>query len=283
MKIEKFFDKRTFTLIYLLWDEASKDAIIIDPVLDYDPEDSRIWFESIDKIDKVIGEEQLKLRYVLETHAHADHLSGAQELKRRYPEARVAIGNKIDMVQGAFKPVFGLGDDFPTDGSQFDELLEDAQTLEAGSLKVEVIATPGHTPACLSYKVDDAVFTGDALFLPDSGTGRCDFPAGSAQDLYTSVHDRLYALPDETRVFVGHDYQPNGRSVQCESTIGEEKASNIQLTGDTPEDRFVELRETRDATLKAPRLLYQSVQVNIDAGQLPPGSTRSKAELKAPV
>ena len=283
MKIEKFFDKRTFTLTYLLWDEASKDAIIIDPVLDYDPEDSRIWFESIDKIDKVIGEEQLKLRYVLETHAHADHLSGAQELKRRYPEARVAIGNKIDMVQGAFKPVFGLGDDFPTDGSQFDELLEDAQTLEAGSLKVEVIATPGHTPACLSYKVDDAVFTGDALFLPDSGTGRCDFPAGSAQDLYTSVHDRLYALPDETRVFVGHDYQPNGRSVQCESTIGEEKASNIQLTGDTPEDRFVELRETRDATLKAPRLLYQSVQVNIDAGQLPPGSTRSKAELKAPV
>ena len=283
MKIEKFFDKRTFTLTYLLWDEASKDAIIIDPVLDYDPEDSRIWFESIDKIDKVIGEEQLKLRYVLETHAHADHLSGAQELKRRYPEARVAIGNKIDMVQGAFKPVFGLGDDFPTDGSQFDELLEDAQTLEAGSLKVEVIATPGHTPACLSYKVDDAVFTGDALFLPDSGTGRCDFPAGSAQDLYTSVHDRLYALPDETRVFVGHDYQPNGRSVQCESTIGEEKASNIQLTGDTPEDRFVELRETRDATLKAPRLLYQSVQVNIDAGQLPPGSTRSNAELKAPV
>ena len=283
MKIEKFFDKRTFTLTYLLWDEASKDAIIIDPVLDYDPEDSRIWFESIDKIDKVIGEEQLKLRYVLETHAHADHLSGAQELKRRYPEARVAIGNKIDMVQGAFKPVFGLGDDFPTDGSRFEELLEDAKTLEAVALKGEVIATPGHTPACLSYKVDDAVFTGDALFLPDSGPGRCDFPAGSAQDLYTSVHDRLYALPDETRVFVGHDYQPNGRSVQCESTIGEEKASNIQLTGDTPEDRFVELRETRDATLKAPRLLYQSVQVNIDAGQLPPGSTRSKAELKAPV
>lgn len=282
MNIETFFDTRTFTMTYLIWDADTKDALVIDAVIDYDPEDSRVWYESVDKVDAVILENALTLHYVLETHAHADHLSGAQELKRRHPGAKIAIGDKIHMVQEVFKPVFELGDDFQTDGSQFDQLLADNEILKAGAIEIKAIATPGHTPACMSFLIEDAVFTGDALFLPDSGTGRCDFPAGSADDLYRSVQERLYSLPDETRVFVGHDYQPGDRGVQFESTIGEEKAANIQLTGQTSREAFVDLRNTRDATLDAPRLLFQSVQVNIDAGNLPAGSTESKAKLRTP-
>ncbi|MFO0763209.1 MAG: MBL fold metallo-hydrolase, partial [Byssovorax sp.] len=250
MEIRPFFDAITYTLTYLVFDPRTKDAVVIDPVLDYDPLGSSTSTASADAVSKVIEEEKLCLRYVLETHAHADHLSSSQLLKRRHG-ARVAIGARITEVQQTFKGVFDLPDDFPTDGSQFDRLLADGEKVEAGSLLIEVIATPGHTPACVTYKIGDAIFTGDAIFIEDYGTGRCDFPRGSAADLYRSIHDRLYALPDSTRVFVGHDYQPNGRPMRAETTLLAEKEKNVQLRASTPEEQFVRFRKERDSALAA--------------------------------
>lgn len=280
-EIKPFYDPRTYTLTYVVWDPTTLDAVVIDPVLDYDPNASKTWTESVDAVTQFVREEGLKLRFVLETHAHADHLSGSQLLKKRF-DARVVIGSKIELVQKTFAPVFDLGPGFRTDGSQFDVLLDDGQVLEAGSLRVEAIATPGHTPACLTYRVDDAVFTGDALFLDDYGTGRCDFPRGSAEDLYDSVQ-KLYRLPDETRVFVGHDYQPGGRAVAWETTIGRSKANNPQLRAGTTKEAFVRFRNERDASLAAPRLLLQSVQVNIDAGRLPAAHANGTRYLRIPL
>src|SRR5690606_8118649 len=225
MEIRPFFDPETFTMTYLVWDPQTRDAVVIDPVLDYDPLASQTSTRSADQLSAAIRELGLRLHWVLETHAHADHLSSSQLLKRRF-DAPVAIGRRITEVQQTFKHIFDLGDELATDGSQFDRLLDDGELLEAGSLRLEVIATPGHTPACVTYKIEDAIFTGDALFMHDYGTGRCDFPRGSAEDLYHSVHDRLYALPDATRVFVGHDYQPGGRELAFETTIGRSKAEN---------------------------------------------------------
>lgn len=269
MEIQAFYDDATHTLTYLVWDPDSRDAVIIDPVLDYDPLASQTSTESVDRVLEAVRERDLNVRHILETHAHADHLSGSQLLKRRL-EAPVVIGEHITKVQETFKKLFDLPDSFPTDGRQFDRLVTDGETLDAGTLQVKVLHTPGHTPACVSYLVDDAVFTGDALFMDDYGTGRCDFPAGSAEDLYESVHDTLYALPDGTRVFVGHDYQPNGREVKYETTIGASKDHNPQLTAETTREDFVAFRNARDAKLSPPRLIYQSVQVNADAGRLPP-------------
>jgi len=281
MNIETFFDPATFTLTYVVFDPKSRDAVVIDPVLDYDVLSSSTSTTSITRVEDFLNREKLKLHYVLETHAHADHLSGSQYLKSRFG-AKVAIGARIVDVQKIFAGVFDLAN-VPTDGSQFDKLLSDGETIEAGALKVDVLATPGHTPACLSFQVGDAVFTGDALFIEDYGTGRCDFPSGSADALYTSVHERLYALPDATRVFVGHDYQPNGRALRYETTIGASKESNIQLRASTSRADFVKQRTSRDATLSAPRLLFQSVQVNIDAGRLPKAHANGKRYLTIPL
>lgn len=281
MNIEAFFDSRTYTLTYLVWNPETRDAIVIDPVLDYDPAASRTYTESLDQVSARIRDENLRLHAAFETHAHADHLSGAPILARRH-EAAVVIGSKIGQVQKVFRDVFDYPADFATDGSQFDRLVAEGDVFDAGALKVEVIETPGHTPACLTYKIDDALFTGDALFMHDYGTGRCDFPRGSAADLYDSVQ-KLYALPDETRVFVGHDYQPDGRELQYETTIGKSKAHNPQLKGDTDKAAFVEMREARDATLAAPRLLLPSVQVNINAGRLPGTRENGKAYLNIPL
>ncbi|HHZ87500.1 MAG TPA: MBL fold metallo-hydrolase [Chromatiaceae bacterium] len=283
MQIKTFFDKRTFTLTYVIYDSATQDAVLIDPVLDYDPAASKVWTESVDSAARFIQDQGLTLHFILESHAHADHLSGAQMLKESFPDAKLAVGKNITVVQAMFKTVFGLPDDFPTDGRQFDRLLEDNEIIEAGSLRIKTLFTPGHTPACASYLIDDAVFTGDALFMPDMGTGRCDFPAGSAHDLYHSVTTRLYTLPDSTRVFVGHDYQPGGRELAYETTIAVQKASNIQLAAATDELTFTEFRSTRDKTLAAPRLLFQSVQINIDAGSMPDAETNDKRYLKIPV
>jgi glyoxylase-like metal-dependent hydrolase (beta-lactamase superfamily II) len=280
--IEPFYDEVTSTLTYVVFDPASRDAVVIDPVLDYDPVGSRTQTRSLERVAAYLTAEALQLRWVLETHAHADHLSGSQWLKRRFG-APVAIGARITEVQGVFKDLFDLPRDFTTDGSQFDRLLADGETLEAGALRVGVLATPGHTPACVSYLIDDAVFTGDALFMPDQGTGRCDFPRGSARALYRSVHERLYALPDQTRVFVGHDYQPNGRELRWESTIGEEKARNVQLAAATDEASYVRLREGRDAGLAAPRLLYPSIQVNVNGGRLPAPHANGRRYLIIPL
>lgn len=282
MKIETFYDPDTFTLTYVVYDEATKDAVVIDPVLDYDPHASKFSTTSVDKVAKFIADNNLNLHYTLETHAHADHLSGSPELKKRFEGAKCGIGETITEVQNVFKSVFNFTE-LKTDGSQFDALFKDGDSFEAGSIKINVIATPGHTPACVTYKIDDAIFTGDALFMPDYGTGRCDFPAGSADDLYTSVHDKLYNLPDETRVFVGHDYQPGGREVKWETTIGESKRSNKQLTAETTREDYVKMRTDRDAILNAPRLLLQSVQVNINAGELPFKDDNGVSYLKMPV
>ncbi len=282
MHVEPFFDPATWTLTYVVSDEATKDAVVIDPVLDYDPKAVTVSTASNDKVVEYVRREGLTVRYILETHAHADHLTGAVDLKERLG-ASVAIGSKITTVQQLFRDVFDMGDDLPADGSQFDRLLEDGDVLEAGSLRVRVLHTPGHTPACASYVIGDAVFTGDALFLPDSGTGRCDFPAGSATDLYRSIQDKLYTLPDETRVFVGHDYQPGGRDVAWVSTIGEEKAANIQLPADRDEATFVSFRTARDQTLRPPNLIFQSVQVNANGGRLPPPAANGRRYLKLPI
>ena len=281
-QIKSFYDPATFTLTYVVFDPDTRDAVVIDPVLDYDPVGSVTSTERLDELERFLADARLRVHFVIETHAHADHLSGSQRLRRRF-DARVAIGARITEVQQVFQRVFDLPATFRTDGAQFDLLLHDGQRLTAGSLAFDVIATPGHTPACISLKIGDALFTGDAVFIEDYGTGRCDFPSGSADALYTSVHDKLYALPDETRVFVGHDYQPGGRELRYETTIGRLKASNVQLRADTSRADFVRLRNERDGTLKAPRLLFQSVQVNIDAGRLPPASAGGARLLRLPV
>jgi glyoxylase-like metal-dependent hydrolase (beta-lactamase superfamily II) len=267
LTIEPFYDAPTSTLTYVVFDRASRDAVVIDPVLDYDPARAEISTESIDRVGAFITAERLSLHLVIETHAHADHLSASQVLRRRFG-APVAIGERIREVQATFRPIFDLPDSFALDGSQFDRLLRDGETVAAGALDVHVIATPGHTPACVSLLIGDALFTGDALFLEDAGTGRCDFPRGSADALYDSVQ-RLYALPDATRVFVGHDYQPGGRPLRWQTTIAASKARNPQLSAETSREAFVALRQARDRTLAAPRLLLPSLQVNLDAGRLP--------------
>lgn len=281
--VKEFFDQATWTMTYVVYDAATKDAVILDPVWDYDPAASKMSSQSAEQVLAFVNKNKLKVHYILETHAHADHVSGSQILKEKLPGTKVGISAKITEVQKVFKDVFNLDPNFKTDGSQFDLLLHEEQVLEAGTLKIKTIYTPGHTPACSSYVIGDAVFTGDALFMPDYGTGRCDFPAGSADDLYTSVHDKLYQLPDDYRVFVGHDYLPDGRALAFETTIAEEKAKNVQLKHQTSRDQFVELRETRDKTLAAPRLLLPSVQVNIDAGKLPAPEKNGTSYLKIPV
>lgn len=281
--VKAFFDRATWTLTYVVYDEATRDALVIDPVWDYDPNASKLSVHSVEQVRDFIQGNNLKLHYILETHAHADHLSGAQILKSHFPTAKIGIGAQIREVQKVFKGVFNLGEDFKTDGSQFDLLLQEGEVLVAGALEVRVLYTPGHTPACSSYLIGDAVFTGDALFLPDSGTGRCDFPAGSAEALYHSIHDKLYQLPPETRVFVGHDYQPGGRPVAFETTIAKEKEQNIQLHATTTKEEFVQYRSTRDRELSAPRLLLPSVQININAGKLPTAEGNGARYLKIPL
>lgn len=283
MEIEAFFDSRTNTVTYLLFDALTQDAVVIDPVLDYNGSASEIFTESLDKLCAVIESRGLKLRMILETHAHADHLSGAQMLKKKFSQATVTVGERITLVQRMFKEVFNLPSDFPTDGRQFDRLLKDNEIVRVGSLQFQVIFTPGHTPACTSFLFENCVFTGDALFMPDFGTGRCDFPGGSAENLYESITERLYKLPDDTRVFVGHDYQPGGRALAFQSTIAEQKEKNIQLPKSRSRDEFVKFREERDRTLDTPRLLFQSVQVNVDAGSLPQPAENKVRYLKIPV
>lgn len=239
-KIEAFYDAPTFTLTYVVYDEQSRDAVVIDPVRDYDPASGKVSFAGAEKVGAFVEANKLTVHTVLETHAHADHLSGAPYFKDRFG-AKIAIGANITAVQAVFKGVFDLDEHFKTDGSQFDVLLDDNTTHKAGTLSYRVLFTPGHTPACASYMFGDAVFTGDALFMPDQGVGRCDFPKGDANALYDSLH-RLYALPDATRVFVGHDYQPDGRPLAYETTIGASKRSNVQLSAETTREARQEPR-----------------------------------------
>lgn len=283
MRIEAFYDKTTGTLTYVVFDDVTKDAIVIDPVLDYEPQSSSTATIAVDKVLAFLQDRTLDVKMIAETHAHADHLSGAQFVKEKYPDAQIAIGEGITRSQEVFKKVFDLPEDFPTDGRQFDRLLRDGEKVQIGSLSFEVIATPGHTPGCCSYRFGKQVFTGDALFMPDYGTGRCDFPGGSAADQFDSVTRRLYTLPDDTLTYVGHDYMPGGRELKYSATIAEQKEGNGHLRATTSKEDFVRNKEAADATKSAPRLLFQSVQVNIDAGRLPDPEKNEIRYLKIPI
>jgi glyoxylase-like metal-dependent hydrolase (beta-lactamase superfamily II) len=282
ISIKNFFDPETFTLTYVVSDDKTGDAVIIDPVLDFDPPSGAVEDRSIKNVIDFVREQKFNILGILETHAHADHLSSSQILKQHFPKAKLGIGEKIKIVQEVFKQHFNI-EYLLTDASQFDVLFKDFEEYTFGSLKMKAIPTPGHTPACMSYLFRDNLFSGDALFMPDSGTGRCDFPKGSAKDLYFSVSKNLYSLPDETKVYVGHDYAPNGREIKFQTTIGESKKNNIQLKLDTTESEYIQFREARDKTLKAPRLLLPSIQVNIDGGKLPPREDNGKSYLKLPL
>lgn len=279
--VRGFFDPATHTVTYLVSDPATGQAAIIDPVLDFDAPSARTSTRSIDAVMAALRSEGLKLALVLETHAHADHLTAAAHL-RATTGVSIGIGGRITQVQSAFAPLFGA-DDMRPDGAIFDHLYADGDAFALGDLTVEVIHTPGHTPACVSYRIGDAVFTGDTLFMPDYGTARTDFPGGDARTLYRSIQ-RLLALPDDTRIFVGHDYLPQGRTdYRFETTVAEQRAHNIHIGGGVSEDAFVAMREARDATLGAPQLILPSLQVNIRAGDLPPPDANGQRYLRLPL
>lgn len=280
-EIRAFFDEATNTVSYLVWAPGTVEAVVIDPVLDYDPASGEIGTHSVRQITDAAERAGLRIAMVLETHVHADHLSGAAEI-RAATGAPVAIGEHIRAVQEIFKPVFGA-DDLKTDGSAFDRLLADGERFAVGGLEIEVLHTPGHTPADLSYRIGDAVFVGDTLFMPDYGTARADFPGGDARTLYRSIR-RLLDLPRETRLFLCHDYKAPGRDdYRWETTVGEQRDHNIHLRDGVSEDAFVAMRRKRDAGLGAPRLILPSIQVNMRGGELPPPDAEGRHFLKIPV
>lgn len=280
-QVQTFFDPATFTATHLVVDSATGQAAIIDPVLDFDAKSGKLATRSADALLKAVEDQGLTLHYVLETHAHADHLSAGDHLRRR-SGADLAIGAGIAQVQRVFAPMFDA-DDVACDGTQFDTLLADGDTLPLGDLTIRAVHTPGHTPACVTYLIGDAAFVGDTLFMPDYGTARADFPGGDARTLYRSIR-KILALPPETRVYVGHDYLPATRSdYRWKTTVAQEAAHNIHIGGGTSEDAFVAMREARDATLAPPVLILPALQVNIRAGALPPRSPSGKTFLKLPV
>jgi glyoxylase-like metal-dependent hydrolase (beta-lactamase superfamily II) len=279
--VETLFDPATFTATHIVSDPATGTAAVIDPVHDFDPRSGKLSTASVDTALARIAERGLTLAYVLETHAHADHLS-AGDLIRRRTGAKLVIGEHITKVQTVFAALFEA-DDVRTDGSAFDILMAEGDTLPLGTLSISVLHTPGHTPACITYRIGDAAFVGDTLFMPDYGTARADFPGGDAAALYRSIQ-RILALPPETRLFVGHDYLPAGRSdYMFETTVAAESDHNVHIGGGVAEAEFVAMRTARDKTLAAPTLLLPSLQVNIRGGALPPASPKGRVFLKLPV
>ena len=281
LEVEGFYDRDTGTVTYLVVDPATQRAAVIDPVLDYDPKAGRTATRSADAVIARVGERKVTVEWVLETHVHADHLSGIAKVKRAVG-GRSGIGNCLPLVQKAFKDVFTFERDFQADGSQFDRLFADDETFTLGTIAARVLHTPGHTPACVSYLIGDAVFTGDTFFMPDSGTARCDFPGGDAATLYRSLR-RILALPPETRMFICHDYCAGGRQPAWETTVAEQRARNIHVHDGVTEAEFVALRTARDKTLSMPVLIIPSVQVNIRAGELPPPAENGVRYLQVPV
>jgi glyoxylase-like metal-dependent hydrolase (beta-lactamase superfamily II) len=279
MKIQHFFDEATGTLSYVVHEDRT--GVVIDPVRDYDPKSGRASWASAEKIAAYVARERLAIPYVIDTHAHADHLTAIPFFRERFA-ARSVTGARVGEVQRAFRDVFHLGEGFPVDGRQFDVLVDEHDRLGFGSLEVEALHTPGHTPAHMSWRIGDAVFVGDTLFMPDYGSARCDFPGGSAAVLYDSIQ-RLYALPDDTRLFMCHDYQPGGRPLAFETTVREQKRFNIQIDATTTREAYVALREGRDAKLDTPTLLLPSIQVNIRAGELPEPESNGVSYLKIPI
>jgi glyoxylase-like metal-dependent hydrolase (beta-lactamase superfamily II) len=281
LQIKAFFDEPTFTISYLVWDAATKRGAVIDPVLDYDPNAGEVDTRSVENILRTAEKAGVTLDWVLETHAHADHLSGAPFIKAR-TGAKIGIGEHIKDVQRIFRPVFDAVD-LHTDGRDFDKLFADGERFRIGNLEAEVLYTPGHTPADVSYKIEDAVFVGDTLFMPDYGTARADFPGGDARKLYNSIQ-RLLSLPPKTRLFMCHDYKAPGRDEYAwETTVRAERETSVHVKDGVGEEAFVALRQARDQGLAAPRLLLPSIQVNIRAGRFPPAESNGVRYLMIPV
>ncbi|MBV1692604.1 MBL fold metallo-hydrolase [Novosphingobium sp. G106] len=279
--VEAFFDAATFTVSYVVHDPATLSAAVIDPVLDFSPRNARTSTRSADTLLNYVAAKGLKLAWILETHAHADHLSASHYLREK-TGAPIVIGAGIVKVQEVFAALFET-DDVARDGSQFDRLVDEGNVLSLGQLDILVLHTPGHTPACVSYVIGDAVFVGDTLFMPDYGTARSDFPGGSAEHLYRSIR-KILALPDETRMFVGHDYLPEGRQdYRWETSVAQQNAGNVHIQEGVSEGDFVFLRQARDAKLEAPLLILPSLQVNIRAGAMPPASKGGHIYLKLPI
>jgi glyoxylase-like metal-dependent hydrolase (beta-lactamase superfamily II) len=279
--IRSFFDEPTNTVSYLVGDPATKKAAIIDPVLDYDHSSGEADTRSVEAMLKAAEDAGNTIEWVLETHAHADHLSGAPFIKAK-TGAKIGIGEHIKDVQRIFRPIFNATD-LKTDGSDFDHLFRDGERFKVGELDIEVLYTPGHTPADVSYKIEDAVFVGDTLFMPDYGTARADFPGGDAHRLYRSIK-RLLALPEETRLFMCHDYKAPGRDTFAwETTVREQRENNVHVKDGVSEDAFVAMRQARDTKLSAPKLLLPSIQVNIRAGKFPPAEANGVRYLAIPV
>jgi glyoxylase-like metal-dependent hydrolase (beta-lactamase superfamily II) len=280
-QVQGFFDKATWTVTYVVHNGPGSACAIIDSVLDYDPKSGRTRTTSADQVIEFVRAHQLTVDWILETHAHADHLSAAPYLKKHLG-GQIAIGEQITRVQKVFKGIFNLEPQFKLDGSQFDRLLADGQSLAVGSLTGTVMAVPGHTPACVAYQFGDAVFVGDTLFMPDVGTARCDFPGGDAKTLYASTR-KILGLPAHTRLFMCHDYPPNGRPIAYETTVAEQRAKNIHVHDGISEAQFVEMRTRRDATLEMPVLILPAVQINIRAGEMPPKESNGTAYVKIPI
>ncbi|MCB2066051.1 MAG: MBL fold metallo-hydrolase [Erythrobacter sp.] len=281
-EVAGFFDPATYTVSYVVSDPATNEAAIVDSVLDFDAPSGRTSYASADKLIDYVTSHNLKVTWLLETHAHADHLSAAPYLKEKLG-GQIAIGEHIATVQGVFGKLFNAEPGFATDGSQFDHLFADGDTFKIGQLEVEVLHVPGHTPACIAYVVGDAVFVGDTMFMPDYGTARADFPGGDARKLFRSLR-RILQLPEATRLFMCHDYLPAGRSEYVwETSVAAERAGNIHAHDGVTEDEFVAMREARDATLAMPTLILPSVQVNMRAGHLPPADDNGVTYLKLPV
>ncbi len=278
---QAFFDPKTWTVTYLVWDPATRRAAVIDPVLDYDFKSGHTGTASADRVIDSVAEHQLKVDWILETHAHADHLSGARYLQERLG-GRIAIGENIRVVQATFKKLYNLERSFLPDGSQFDHLFADGEKFRIGDIEATAILVPGHTPADMAYLIDDAVFVGDTLFMPDVGSARADFPGGDAHQLHASMR-RLLALPPETRMYVCHDYPPASHPPRWETTVAEQRAHNIHARDGITEDEFVAMRRARDATLEVPTLILPSIQVNVRAGQLPPADDNGVAYLRIPL
>lgn len=271
-------------MTYIISDPGTKETIILDSVLDYDASSGRTSNTHNEAVVEYCTANELDVKYILESHVHADHLTGAKYLKEKYPNAKTGIGANVTKVQKVFSDIFNYTeDDLKTDGSQFDILFNDGDTFQLGDVSGRVMNTPGHTPACVCYVLGDAVFSGDTIFMPDFGTARCDFPGGSSSDLYSSVR-RLYdELSDDTRVYVGHDYQPGGRELLFQTTIGEEKTSNKQLKGDTSGEEFALWRSERDSQLGMPKLIVPALQVNLRNGGMPEPESNGVSYLKIPV
>lgn len=281
--VEAFFDPATFTYSYVVSDPTSGQCALVDPVLDYDPAAGRTSHKNADRLIAYVREHDLRVQWILETHVHADHLSAGHYLKEQLG-GTLAIGDRITVVQDTFGKLFNVEQEFATDGRQFDHLFHDGETFKVGTIEARAIHTPGHTPACMTYLIGDAAFVGDTLFMPDYGTARCDFPGGDARTLYRSIHTKLFALPDATRVFMCHDYKAPGRDQYLyETTIGAERTGNVHIHAGIGEEQFVAMRQARDATLGMPTLILPSVQINMRAGELPPAEDNGTRYLKIPL